>query len=140
MSEVIMDLADFVPETYVIRFAIEGRPYEVRYAEARVDEVLQLLLESTEKKPLAELIQSRRKYVTELFVQNLVVGDPAQLAEDLKLLPYTSLRDGLDIYVLYVETQSRVKKKPNGALPAQIREPNGFLAKLRSWLKPAKAA
>lgn len=112
--EVIMDLGDFIPETYVLTFGINGHSYEVRYAEARVDEVLPLLLEATEQKPVPELIRARRAYVTELFTKNLVVGDPVQLAEDLKLLPYSSQRDGLDIYRLYVETQSRVKKKHLG--------------------------
>jgi hypothetical protein len=107
---IIFDLGDFVPEEYLIRFSIDGHSYEVRYQEARVDEVLALLSEAASQKPPKELADSRRRYVTELFSQNLTVGDKDQLAADLKLVPYSSLRGELDIYALYVHTQSRVKK------------------------------
>ena len=134
-----MDLGDFVPQETVMRFSIEGRPYEVRYSEARVDEVLQLMLQAQSQQEPKELIAARRQFVTEFLGKNLSIGDQAQFAEDLKLVPYSSMRGGLDIYALYAATQARVKKNDLGEAEVQTTEQRGFLARLRSWLKPAKA-
>ncbi len=87
---IILDLGDFIPETYLVRFSIDGRKYEVSYAEARVDEVLPLLLEAGEAKDVKQQAVNRRKLVTELFCANCTAGDPEQLRQDLALLPYTS--------------------------------------------------
>jgi len=135
---VVLDLGDFVPEEYVVRFSINGNPYEVRYQEARVDEVLALLAQAASEQPPRELAESRRKYVTELFRQNLVVGSPEQLGNDLKLVPYSSLRGELDIYAMWAATQSRVKKNDLGAIQVQTPGTHGFLDRLRSWSKRRK--
>jgi hypothetical protein len=130
---IILDLGDFIPETYLVRFSIDGRKYEVSYAEARVDEVLPLLLEAGESKDLKQQAQSRRKLVTELFCANCTAGDPEQLRKDLALLPYTSLRDSLDILKLYVEVQARVKKKSDlGEGTARRKRPFGLFGRSRS--------
>jgi hypothetical protein len=133
VEQIIVDLGDFIPEEYVVRFSIEGRKYEVRYKEARVDEVLQVLLDAAKDQPLEDQIAARRRTVTQLFTKNLSVGDPAQLEADLTLLPYTSFKGGLDIFSLYLQVQSRTKKKDPGAparkTPTGLR---GFLASLLS--------
>lgn len=134
LEQVLMDLPDFVPQEYVIRFRICGRPYEVRYQEARVDEVLALLQDAEDVKPLDQQVKSRRAYVTDLFCRNLVVGDQNQLAEDLKLVPYVSLRGGLDIFQMYQEAQGRVKKKPTPNREETV-APSGLRGRLRSWLR-----
>ncbi len=107
-----MDLGDFIPENYLLRFSIDERKYEIAYAEARVDEVLPLLLEAGDAKDIKKQAENRRKLVTEMCCANCTVGDPVQLRSDLTLLPYTSLRDSLDILKLYVAIQARVKKSP----------------------------
>ncbi|MDB5344265.1 MAG: hypothetical protein JWP89_2642 [Schlesneria sp.] len=136
-----MDLGDFVPEKYEIRFSIEGRPYEVRYQEACVDEVLELLSQAEEgTKASKELAERRRRYVTDLFARNLTTGDPVQLESDLKLVPYVSFRGSLDIFSLYTLTQSRVKKNSElGVIPLPTKGLRGFLGRLLSSSKPAKA-
>lgn len=137
-----MDLGDFTPETYLVRFSINGTAYAVQYQEARVDEVLSLLAEAeaSEGKPTEELARTRRRYVTELFGRNLTVGDKDQLARDLELVPYASLRGDMDIYGLYMHTQNRVKKKPDlGVIPVQTRGLRGYLDRLRSWSKQVMA-
>lgn len=131
-NHVTMDFPDFIPEEYTVTFSINGHPYAVRYGEARVDEVLPLLADTLKEQSSAEQAASRRKYLTELFQKNLVTGDPVQLAEDLKLVPYVSQRGALDIYTLYTHVQLRVKKKPDlGATTVRRRGLLGFLA---TWL------
>ncbi len=129
---VIMDLGDFIPEQYSILFSIDGRKYEVQYLEARVDEVLPLLVEAGKAEDISDQMKHRRQLVTELFVNNLVVGEPEQLKADLLLVPYTSLRGGLDILRMYAETQSRIKKKDLGVAEVKNRRPFGWLVSLLS--------
>lgn len=135
-GHVLLDLGDFTPETYLVRFSINGNNYAVQYQEARVDEVLDLLAEAetAQDKPKAELARSRRRYLAELFGRNLHVGDKDQLAKDLELVPYASLRGDMDIYGLYMHVQNRVKKKAlNGPQPVQVPVRRGFLDRLRFW-------
>jgi hypothetical protein len=137
---IIIDLHDFIPETYLLRFSIDGRKYEIAYAEARVDEVLPLLLEASDSKDVVKQAASRRSLVTELFCMNCAVGDPVQLRSDLALLPYTSLRDSLDILKCYVEVQARVKKKSGLGEGVTVKQrPSGLFARLRSLFGRAKA-
>lgn len=131
-DQVVVDLFDFVPETYTVRFSIDGYPYVIRYGEARVDEVLEMMLDTASEESIEKQMHKRREIVEKLFCNNVVEGDKEQLRQDLKLLPYRSLREEMDIFTLYLNIQSRVKKKPSGAKRAKARGLSGFLARLRS--------
>jgi phosphoribosylformylglycinamidine (FGAM) synthase PurS component len=130
MDQVIIDLPSFVPETYTVRLSIDGRPYVIRYGEARVDEVLEMMLDTASEEKLERQMHRRREIVEKLLCSNVVEGDAEQLRQDLKLVPYRSLRDGLDIFTLYLQIQSRVKKKPIGRQAGKRSWLRGFLAKL----------
>jgi hypothetical protein len=131
MEQIILDLPSFVPETYTLRLSIDGRPYVIRYGEARVDEVLEMMLDTAAEDKLDRQMHRRREIVEKLLCSNVVEGDPEQLRQDLKLVPYRSLRDELDIFTLYLKIQSRVKKKPIGRQAGKRSWLHGFLDK---WL------
>jgi len=113
-NQIIMDAGDFVPEEYTIRFSVGGREYEVAYGEAKVDEVLPMLIEATQAETLEEQMQKRRAAVESFFSRHLTKGDPEQLYKDLDSVPYSSSRESLDILGLYLQIQQRHKKKDLG--------------------------
>lgn len=142
-NQVIVDVGDFIPDEYTLRFSICGRSYEAQYAEATVDEVLLLMAETQGPDTKgAALIAHRRAVVAGFLPRHLTQGDKDQLAEDLKLLPYTSLRDSLDIFTLYRHLTERFKKKELGEWTPEnppTHQPSSLLGKLLSFFERAKA-
>ena len=108
----IVDLMDFIPEEFTLRFSINKHKYEVSYGEASVDEVLKMLVDP--KAPENEdFIDKARRSVVEFLVKH-AAKDGEKLREDLKLVPYKSTREGLDIVTLKEHIEQRHKKKENG--------------------------
>ncbi len=142
VNQVIVDLPDFIPEEYTVRFSICGRSYEASYAEATVDEVLVLMAETQESELVGGArVVARRKVVETFLPKHLVAGEPDQLVSDLKLVPYSSQRGSLDIFTLYNQLTERYRKKDLGAWeePPTPR-PSGLLGRLRSFFVRAKGA
>lgn len=108
-----MDLGDFTPEEYELRFSIAGRKYEFKYSEATVDEVYRILGATGMK----DIGSDRRKSVQAFLGKCVTVGDKTQLAADLELLPYISPSGQLDIAELYESITKRVKKNSLGEMP-----------------------
>jgi hypothetical protein len=110
----VLDLGDFIPETYKLCFTINGHKYEFEYGEATVDEVLRLMFEDTEAK---DIMERQRNVVVEFLVKHAAGKvNEKQLREDLATVPYMSGREGLDISTIYQTIRSRhAKKNSNGA-------------------------
>jgi len=105
----VMDLEDFIPETYTLRVALNGHKYEFEYGEATVDEVLKLLLKGEED----NAVDKTRSVVVEFLTAHIKEGDSEQLGKDLKDVPYKSTRNGTDIMTLYAAIQQRFEGKKN---------------------------
>jgi len=129
MSDVV-DLGDFIPKTFKIRFSIEGREYRFEFGEATVDDVLKLLLEGGKE----DTMQEARRITAEFLVKHAPEGtDREQLKKDLELVPYQSQRGELDISKLYTVIRQRYQKKDLGAGKAPTRRSLfGWFARSRS--------
>lgn len=108
-SPLVMDLGDFIPEEYTLRFKIREHSYEVCYAEATVDEVFRMIVDNPPESA-GGMMEKRREIVLGFLCGHLKKGDAEQLKKDMVDVPYTSLREGLDIQTLYARLTSRVKK------------------------------
>lgn len=111
-----MDLGDFVPEVTRLRLSLGGRPYEIEWTEATVDDVFHMIAE----RPVTntrDMVENHRRIVTRFFCEHLVAGDAFQLAEDLKTVPYRREGAPVDIERLYAPLVMRVKKKDSGGSP-----------------------
>lgn len=107
-NPIVFDLPDFTPETYEIRFSINGNRYLFRYGEAKVDEVLKLMAAVDDT---TDFIARSRATVEGFLTSNCVDGDRDKLKEDLKLVPYRSQRQSLDIIGIMNALNQRFKKK-----------------------------
>lgn len=110
VAPVVMDLGDFVPEEQEITFGIAGHRYRVRFSEATVDEVFAMIANEQPPEGQDGAIVKQRAIVSRFLGNHLADGDKDQLAEDLKLLPY-SHGEKLSILELFQRIQLRVKKK-----------------------------
>lgn len=119
-----MDLGDFVPEHYELQFKIGGRPYAVEYGEATVDEVFHMVAEKAAENT-EEMVEQHRSIVTRFLCAHIKDGNPAELAEDLKLIPYNRPGAPFDVQRLYAELVMRVKKKDPGESPESSKTPSG---------------
>jgi hypothetical protein len=113
---VVMDLQDFIPEHYELKFKIGGRPYVVSYAEASVDEVFHMIA-AKPAEDSEQMVAQHRGIVTRFLSAHLSEGDPDRLAADLELVPYNRPGAPFDVQRLYAELVMRVKKKDPGASP-----------------------
>lgn len=100
------DLGDFVPRSYIIRFAVEGREYTFDVGDAMVDEVFRLLSERQEEHTVDRI----RATVTEFLVKQSPEERREQLRADLAKIPYENTQ-GPSIVKLYTAIQLRYEPK-----------------------------
>jgi len=105
---IYMDLGDFVPESYTIRFAIADREYMFDFAEATVHEVLTLMARQSQSD---DFIASAHSTVFSFLKKHITSGDVGRLEQDLKSVPYRSKRGTLDLEGILNALNKRFRKK-----------------------------
>lgn len=103
---IYMDLGDFIPESYTLRFAIGKRTYVFDFAEATVYEVLQFMVRAADDDFLKDALAVILPFLTE----HLAEGDPRHLESDLRCLPYKG-KSGLDLQRILDVLNKRFKRK-----------------------------
>lgn len=113
-TPIYMDLGDFIPEAYTLRFKISDHAYEFQFAEASVDEVLTLMALQAEKE---DFIEKDRRALLSFLSHHMTRGSPEHLEKDLAAVPYSSKRDSLDIMKILGAVNARFKKKDDMGHP-----------------------
>jgi len=134
-----MDLGDFVPMLYPMRFSINGREYKYVLPEASLDDVLRLMHREQDKTD--DPMKQMRTVVTDFLVSHCPEGmDPDTLRGDLSQVPH-SKEGRLDITTLYQAIHQRYPKKVPGAkqAPEHTSTASGSFATSRFFSGPAKA-
>lgn len=105
---IYMDLGDFVPESYTVRFAIADREYVFDFAEATVHEVLTLVADRAQ---CDDFIARAQSMVFSFLKKHITKGDVEELKHDLASVPYKSKHGDLDLEGILNALNKRFKKK-----------------------------
>lgn len=103
-----MDLGDFIPESYTVRFVIAEHEYVFDFAEATVFEVLALMARQTNDD---DFIKQAHALILPFLKAHITAGDIGALEADLRCLPYRGERGSLDLESILDALNKRFKGK-----------------------------
>jgi hypothetical protein len=106
-NTIYMDLGDFIPESYTLRFAVGSRAYVFDFAEATVFEVLQFMTREAKE----DVVSEARAIILPFLRGHLTEGDAKQLQRDLLCLPYKGKRGTLDLERILEVINKRFRRK-----------------------------
>lgn len=138
MSDTVyMDLGDFIPERYTLRFVISGRAYTFDFAEATVFEVLEFMTREAKR----DVIEEARAIILPFLRKHLTEGDSVQLERDIRFLPYKGKRGFLDLERILEVINKRFRvKTPWGEKKAADQPCIWFLRQIAFLMQASQGA
>lgn len=137
-APIYMDLGDFIPQSYVIRFAIGKREYVCDFAEATVFEVLQLMAGQMNHD---DFIEQAHSIIFPFLQAHITEGDAEKLEEDLRCLPFRGAPNSLDLEKILDALNKRFKGKAAWGEQRQSEQPCvWFMRQIAFLMQASKGA
>ena len=135
-APIYMDLGDFIPESYTVRFAIGKNEYLFDFAEATVFEVLQLMAGQMNQ---SDIIQQAHAIILPFLKGRIAEGDAEKLESDIKCLPYRG--KSLDLERILDTLNKRFKGKSGWGEQKQSEQPCvWFMRQIAFLMQASKGA
>lgn len=133
-----MDLGDFIPESYTVRFVIGKREYIIDFAEATVFEVLQLMARQMNQD---DFIEQAHEIIVPFLKGHITAGDVGALESDLRCLPFRGKRGSLDLESILDALNKRFKGKSGWGEQKQSEQPCvWFMRQIAFLMQASKGA
>lgn len=135
-APIYMDLGDFIPESYTLRFVIGKNEYVFDFAEATVFEVLQLMAGQMNQ---GDIIEQAHALILPFLKAHITEGDAEELEGDLQCLPYRGA--SLDLESIIDALNRRFKGKSAWGEQKQSEQPCvWFMRQIAFLMQASKGA